>query len=638
MLSKAEITAFALHNDDYIFTESDLKPFDDIALTNNVDVLCSASNTRGLSVERLVKDKLSVIFGHLYKPTDMKNAMDLYDPNMRVRIEIKYENSFTKVTIDKKFGIDSKVDINGANIYLYINLGCKEMPTIRHYHTNIFIINGRRLTWDLLYGIYLEANALLSSDSDSTLVLLRKIDWLTEKRLFDDSVKRYAEKHNAELREQLEREIERFAIATDELNKRIDQYRSELRHIQSNPLGNQLSNACNVNRIQESMLQIDSESEPISADVISDVLDVCQPEADIIAQMIAQSKTANIKTEMDAFNYLINVPFIQKLLCEYGCVKEYFYNRLTEICTANAIECTYRPANILNIFGKRIRKGYRQFIINDNGQRIETSNEAIGYTAEERARVQQTQTYNPHTDLSSYFTSPELMSVLNRATESAVDITINDYAILDGIDPIPSDRFVRVDNDTNAVSSIKAKNKRAFLLQMLKTYATIIGFDYPGRENSCVCYTNEHGGSTIYNMQSIFKNLYKDDPSLFKAINDRWFDLRAYDKTLSLYDKLTRSIDVCIKNDIPFKDYRAAFGERGTTDLHHKLSEILKNHGKTKRSANAASLTSEERLRLESFISERLQRINDNRLSIKRNATTGKNENCIPITMRMRRV
>ena len=131
MLSKAEIASFALHNDDYIFTESDLKPFDDIALTNNVDVLCSASNTRGLSVERLVKDKLSVIFNHLYKPTDMKNTMDLYDPNMRVRIEIKYENSFTKVTIDKKFGIDSKVDIDGANIYVYINLGCKEMPTIR---------------------------------------------------------------------------------------------------------------------------------------------------------------------------------------------------------------------------------------------------------------------------------------------------------------------------------------------------------------------------------------------------------------------------------------------------------------------------------------------------------------------------
>lgn len=633
MLSKAEIASFALHNDEYIFTESDLKPFDDILLTGKITDLGSLCNPRGLSVEQLVKDKLSKVFGHLYKPTDEQNAMDLYDPNMRVRIEIKYENSFTRVTIDKKFGIDSKVDIDGANLYLYINLGCKAMPTIRHYHTNMFIINGRRLTWDLLYGIYLEANALLSPDSDSTLVLLRKIDWLAEKRRFDDAVKQYVEKHNTELREQLECEIERFAIATDELNKRIDHYRSELRRIQSNPL----VGTCSVNYIQESTLHIDSEYEPINTDDSSTALDVCQP-VDIITQMIMQSKIAGIETEMDAFNYLINVPFIQKLLCEYGCVKEYFYNRLTEICTANGIKCTYKPVNILNIFGKRIRKGYRQFIINDNGQRIETSNEAIGYTTEERARVQQTQTYNSYTDLSSYFNSPELLSVLNRATESAVDITMNDYAVLNSIEPIPFDRFVRVDNDTNAVGSIKAKNKRTLLLQLLKTYSTIIGFDYPGRENSCVRYTNEHGGVTVYNMQSVFKNLYKDDPSLFKAINDRWFDLRAYDKTLSLYDKLTRSIDVCVNNDIPFKDYRAAFGERGTTDLHHKLSEILKNHGKTKRTANAAPLTSEERLRLESFIIERLQRINNNRLSIKRNTTTGKNENCIPMTMRMKRV
>lgn len=633
MLSKAEIASFALHNDDYIFTESDLKPFDDIALTNNVDVLCSASNTRGLSVERLVKDKLSMIFGHLYKPTDMKNAMDLYDPNMRIRIEIKYENSFTKVTIDKKFGIDSKVDIDGANLYLYINLGCKAMPTIRHYHTNMFIINGRRLTWDLLYGIYLEANALLSPDSDSTLALLRKLDWLAEKQRFDDAVKQYAESHIIELREQLEREIQQFAIATDELNKRIDYYTSELRRIQSNPLGS----TCNANLIQELPLLIDNEFESLSTDDSGTEHQTSQS-TDIITQMITRSKTADIKTETDAFNYLVNVPFIQKLLCEYGCVKEYFYNRLTEICTANNIECTYKPVNILNIFGKRIRKGYRQFIINDNGQRIETSNEAIGYTTEERVRVQQTQTYNSHTDLSAYFNSPELMSVLNRATESAVDITVNDYAILDSMEPIPTDRFVRVDNDTNAVTSIKAKNKRTFLLQMLKTYSMMIGFDYPGRENSCVRYTNEHGGSTVYNMQSVFKNLYMDDPLLFKAINDRWFDLRAYDKTLSLCDKLIRSIDVCIKNSIPFKDYRAAFGERGTTDLHHKLCEILKNHGKTKRGATPCVVSAEERTRLEQFIIDRLRDIDDKRIAIKRNATTGKNENCIPMTMRMKRV
>jgi hypothetical protein len=139
-------------------------------------------------------------------------------------------------------------------------------------------------------------------------------------------------------------------------------------------------------------------------------------------------------------------------------------------------------------------------------------------------------------------------------------------------------------------------------------------------------------------MQSVFKNLYKDDPGLFKAINDRWFDLRAYDKTLSLCDKLTRSIDVCIKNDISFKDYRAAFGERGTTDLHHKLCEILKNHGKTRRNANGAPLTSEERTRLEKYIIERLQIITDKQLAIKRNTTTGKNENCIPMNTRMKRV
>lgn len=633
MLSKAEIASFALHNDEYIFTESDLKPFDDIILTGRITDLGSLCNIRGLSVEQLVKDKLSKIFCHLYKPTDMKNAMDLYDPVMRVRIEIKYENSFTKVTIDKKFGIDSKVDIDGANLYLYINLGCKAMPTIRHYHTNMFIINGRRLTWDLLYGIYLEANALLSPDSDSTLTLLRKIDWIVEKRRFDEAVKQYVENHSAEIHEQLEREIQQFATATAELNKIIDHYRTELQCIQSNPLGD----TCDVNFIQESTLRLDIESEPINADDNGTEHLTSQP-IDIITQMIMQSKTVGIKTEMDAFNYLINIPFIQKLLCEYGCVKEYFYNRLTEICTANNIECTYKPVNILNIFGKRIRKGYRQFIINDNGQRIETSNEAVGYTTEERARVQQTQTYNSHTDLSAYFNSPELMSVLNRATESAIDITVNDYAILDSMELIPTDRFVRVDNDTNATGSIKAKNKRTFLLQMLKTYSTIIGFEYPGRENSCVRYTNEHGGSTVYNMQSVFKNLYKDDPLLFKAINDRWFDLRAYDKTLSLCDKLIRSIEVCIKNDIQFKDYRAAFGERGTTDLHHKLCEILKNHGKTKRNASGTPLTSEERVCLESFIIERLRVIDDKRLAIKRNATTGKNENCIPMTMRMKRI
>ena len=625
MLTKREIHKFALHNDERVFSEDDLKPFDDMSSEGGVGETRSLCNLRGLATERLVQEKLSKIFNHLEKIEDNSSfAMDLYDPVMHVRVEVKYENKYTKVTINNKFGRDRRIDEDGANLFIYINLGCREMPTIRHYHTNAFIINGRRLTWDLLYGIYLEANAILSSNSDTTLTCMKLIDKVNEKRRFKEAVMRYVKKQKGEVYADLRRQKHEFELALEEVNKLKDTYERKLKELQANPL------------LGSAPITVSEDIEDIDVSSISPVLDEPDPiesnrSYDIVSLMINSSKAANLTTEMDAFNYLINVAFMQKLLCEYGCVKEYFYNRLVEICTVNNIKTSYNLANILNIFGNKIRRGYRQFIINSNGQRIETRNEAIGYTAAERENVRKNLlAYNELTDISFYFDSPEFCAVKNRAALTAANTSEHVRNMMSSIQVLPPERFVRVDTGEPLTTSIKAKHKRDFLLQLLKSYASLIGYDYPARDDSCIQYTDEHGGITYYNMQSVLKNLYRDDADLYKAINDEWFDLRAYDPTLPIYDKIVRSIEICIRDNVPFRDYRAAFGERGATDLHHKLCELLKNHGKTRKGTINTRFMEDERRNLMQFIAERLDVIKRGNLHIKRNPTTGKNERCIP--------
>ena len=103
---------------------------------------------RGEAAEEFAKTVFSQFFPNIQR-THKIHCMDLYDPILKVRIEVKYEEKFSKNDIEKFY---RDISLNSDdNLYILINLKqCKDVKTKFNFPNRYLILNVEDATEDYL--------------------------------------------------------------------------------------------------------------------------------------------------------------------------------------------------------------------------------------------------------------------------------------------------------------------------------------------------------------------------------------------------------------------------------------------------------------------------------------------------------
>ena len=627
----------AKFNDSLVFTPEDLEPLDKMHINDTRNEL-GKYNIRGLSAEELVKTKFGILFRELRKPERRYFSMDLHDPVLQVRVEIKYENFYRTTSADVKFIRDVLLN-PGESMYIYINLGCPDMPTIRYYHDNIYIINGRRLTWDMLYNLHISALERLNQSNDNGYALLRW--WHDEEfhRKLNDAVEEY-------IRNNKDETITRAREEAANINKLLQRLRSTIEHPESKsvepidmiatfstirPEEDELDITTierdktvplleQINMIQTTPAVIDSSDISIRSNSQSAVLSY----NDILSATLNDvDNRSDIETERDVVAYLTEVPYIQKLLCTIGCLPAYFFNRFVEICNHKNIRITHTQKSVGSLFPPNtLDKKRRQYKLEGN-RNVRTCIRTFVYTPALRASIygnpdlRRFDLNNQETDISIFINSIEYVETMRSTRTSDQDLA--------SIKSFSDTSFVHIDKPSGKViSAMKGEETYPLMLRIARSFADYVNeHGAMGRENAYFRISDNNGTTVDYNVMRVLESIRETNEPLYRRINSEWFNDRLFDSDMKATNRrVMRWIDWCIDHEINFTEFNGILGGNGPSDLHSILAVLVNNQRKNSKNnpEYAKKRTNTEKEELYSFVRSKLHDIERQQLDLKRNA------------------
>lgn len=639
----------AKFNDSLVFTPEDLNEVDSMNIGDTTREL-GKRNKRGLSTEDIVKNKFNILFQELRKPEFRYFSMDLFDPVLQVRFEIKYEKGYRTTSADIKFIRDVLLH-PGESMYIFINLGCPDMPTIRYYYDNIYIINGRRLTWDMLYDIHESALERLNKSMDNGYALLRWWQKNELKRKINDAVEEYIRNNKDEI-------ISRAREEAANINKLLQQLRATIENPEPNvepidmiatfstaqPEGYELdipavewdeddSTVEPINTIQNAHVTLDTSDESVISDSPSSVLSY----DDILSAMLNDVDTrSDIETERDVVAYLTDVPYIQKLLCTIGCLPAYFFNRFVEICSHKNIRVTHAPKSINSLFPPNtLDKQRRQYKL-ENGRNVRTCIRTLVYTPALRSsivgnpRLKRFDLNNQETDISVFINSNEYIEAMRDTRTSDQDLRL--------IKPFPDTSFIHIDKPSgNVVTAMKSEETYPLMFRIARSFADYVNkHGVTGRENAYFRITEENGIIHDYNVMRVLESIRDSNKTLYSRINAEWFNERLFDYDLKRTNRcVMKWINWCIEHRINFTEFTAILGSNGPSDLHSILAVLVNNQRKNSKNnpEYAKNRTAAEKEELNSFVRSKLRDIEKYQLDLKEN-TNGNFASCISAAKR----
>ncbi len=639
----------AKFNDSLVFTPEDLAPLDKMHINDTRNEL-GKYNVRGLSAEELVKMKFGILFRELRKPERRYFSMDLHDPVLQVRVEIKYENFYRTASADVKFIRDVLLN-PGESMYIYINLGCPDMPTIRYYHDNIYIINGRRLTWDMLYDIHESALERLNKSMDNGYALLRW--WHDEEfhRKLKDAVEEYIRNNNEEI-------ISRARKEAANINKLLQQLHATIENSENNVEPIDMIATFSTVQPEEDELDISviewDENDPIvepintiqatpaviESSVITDI-DDSHTEIlsydDILSAMLNDvDNRSDIETERDVVAYLTEVPYIQKLLCTIGCLPAYFFNRFVEICNHKNIRVTHAPKSINSLFPPNaLDKQRRQYKL-ENGRKARTCIRTLVYTPALRAsitgnpRLKRYDLNNQETDISIFINSTEYIEAVRNTRTSDQNLSL--------IKPLPATSFVHIDKPYgNVVTAMKSEETYPLMFRIARSFADHVNeYGITGRENAYFRIAEENGIIHDYNVMRVLESIRDSNKTLYRRINSEWFNERLFESDKKRTNgRVMKWINWCIGHGINFTEFTAILGSNGPSDLHSILAVLVNNQRKNSKNnpEYAKNRTAAEKEELNTFVRSKLHDIEKHQLDLKKN-TNGNFTSCISAAKR----
>lgn len=635
----------AKFNDSLVFTPEDLEPLDTFKI-DEYGHSPGKCNVRGLSAQQLVLTKFGSIFKTIDKPKNRYFSMDLYDPILQVRVEIKYEKTYRSASADLKFIRDILLN-PGESMYIYINLGCMDMPTIKYYRDNIFLINGRRLTWDMLYNIHMSALDRLNHSVDSAYALLNAYRDAENQRKIDDAIRIYLRNHLSDERKKLNEQLSSFQSLFEQM-KEIDNHTQPIDMIATfstvQPEEDELdipaiewdeddSDVEQPNTIQTTTAVIESSDVRAISDSQSDVLSY----DDILTAMLNDTdKRSDIETERDVVTYLTEVPYIQKLLCTIGCLPAYFFNRFVEICNHKNIRVTHAQKSINSLFPTNaLDKKRRQYKL-EGDRKVRTCVRTFVYTPALRSSI----TGNPKlkrfdlngqdTDISIFINSTEYIEAMRSTKTSDQDLS--------SIKPFPATSFVHIDKPSgNVVTAMKSEETYPLMFRIARSFANYVNeHGTTGREYAYFRIADDNGAIADYNVMRVLDSIRDSNETLYRRINSEWFNERLFDADMKRTNRcVMKWINWCIEHRTNFTEFTAILGANGPSDLHSILAVLVNNQRKNSKNnpEYAKNRTNAEKEELNSFVRSKLRDIEKYQLDLKKN-TNGNFTSCISAAKR----
>ena len=635
----------AKFNDSLVFTPEDLEPLDTFKI-DEYGHSPGKCNVRGLSAQQLVLTKFGSIFKTIDKPKNRFFSMDLYDPILQVRVEIKYEKTYRSASADLKFIRDILLN-PGESMYIYINLGCMDMPTIKYYRDNIFLINGRRLTWDMLYNIHMSALDRLNHSVDSAYALLDAYRDAENQRKIDDAIRIYLRNHLSDEHKKLNEQLSSFQSLFEQM-KEIDNHTQPIDMIATfstvQPEEDELdipaiewdeddSDVEQPNTIQTTTAVIESSDVRAISDSQSYVLSY----DDILTAMLNDTdKRSDIETERDVVTYLTEVPYIQKLLCTIGCLPAYFFNRFVEICNHKNIRVTHAQKSINALFPSNVLdKQRRQYKLEGN-RKIRTSIRTFVYTPATRAsivgnpKLKRFDLNGQETDLSIFINSTEYTEAMRSTKASDQDLSL--------IEALPATSFVHISKPSgNAITAMKSEETYPLMFRIAKSFADYVNeYGTTGREYAYFRIADDNGVISDYNVMRVLDSIRDSNETLYRRINAEWFNERLYDADIKRTNRcVMKWINWCIEHRINFTKFTAILGANGPSDLHTILAILVNNQRKNSKNnpEYAKNRTTAEKEELNTFVKSKLRDIEKYQLDLKKN-TNGNYTSCISAAKR----
>ena len=576
-ISTATIDAYRF-DDSLVFTQED---YDELkAYTSSK----SDENKRGRSAELVVFDKFKRLFPNMKHMNNANGRMDLHDSDMRLRIEVKYKSTASILSPDRKFAEDM---INwDDNLYLFINFGKDDMPTIVRVLKRAYMINAKYFRWMDMYNIYMELYALKSSKLDVATLIVERHD----KRIFDATVD---ERVN-----QLLRLDERYIELQAQLDSVTDEYMKLLESYN------------------------ERESKPVAQTI--------NPEPVVIAS-----------SKHNSLELFTQASTIAKILCLYGFEDGIFKSKYHRFCIDNKLkELTGSDFTSVLSNLQISSEGFRQRYLTPEGEVLQCGNRTLSFKAAAAKAMTVQYRHDDGIDVSKYFNLPALKEVLKKYRDYEASLRQIDF---DGIEIESDIRFIegsnsaasrKMDNNKYISGNGTDKDKDISVIRFFKSIAIKCNHKLPERKNAVVEYpVNINGKATTVTTNAVawLESLRKNKEPLFKYINEMCFNNERFDHNANVIKIINTAILSAVRTTQPFTKIRIRLGRTGDITLFHALNMLISGYKKNINSAEWARETYYDREKMkciEDMLLEHEEAIITNDLD-RMPTGNGKYESCI---------
>lgn len=557
-----------------VFTDEEMQllaSFDDREDKN--DPANSFINSRGLTAQRTVLRKFNYIFPNMAACPKGGN-MDMYDPVTNIRVEVKYlAKSFVYGT-DLKFTLE--LDYNrDDNLFIWINMGDREMSMYRRLFGNVCIVNGYYLRWCDLYNMYHEIKTLHNYHMKNTVLLHQHLEYVRLKSMIDQKVNERVEAElesrigdRIALTDSLIEDIKTIRETNAELTTRADDYRSLLTNIfellndaQKHQLLSRnlnLTEFMNVAAFEERMNVISTAPANIGDDTHN-----------MDTSMVPDQRNTSIED-------FINQQWVTDTLYHYGMPYSFFTTEYERYCRSHGrtIDTVIRKKDALTKrFADMLEQtnGTRRLSANINGILRLTNKRAIIFNNTYSETIKDHVTDYRQMEDNPYLRSADYQSVVDGVKTASDSINDIDYTTV----PDRSDRIRFIDPSTGR-SRIKegCGESRKFngnyfdIITFYKAYSILLTNEPDikrTRKNAFVEY--EYKGETVtINVSRWTEMLSTKNPGLHAYINENCFNRSCFTRDLSDVKVCTKyivdAIEDAVAKRINFEKYEIKLSSR----------------------------------------------------------------------------
>ena len=523
-----------------VFSEEELRALEsfderiDKSETSNVYV-----NSRGLAAQKIVLDKFSVIFPNM-KGCPRGGNMDMYDPLTNIRVEVKYNTKSFIYSVDAKFILETNYN-SDDNLFIWINMGDKNMTTYRRLFDKICIVNGHYLRWCDLYNMYHEIKTLHDNNMKNTILLHDHLKYVRQKAMIEQEVNRRMEAEletriadKIALTESLIEDLKHMREKNEQITARADDYHAIIMNVFDILNDAQKHQLCSRNLDLSEFMDVEAFEQRMNTISMTTAI-IGGDTEEIDTSMVPKQRDTTI---MD----FINQQWVMDTLYHYGMPYNFFATEYEKYCRSHGREINpiiHKKNNLVTEYREFFDQtnGTRRLSGNVNGVLIPTNKRAIIFNNTYAESIKDRITDYRNMENNPYLRSAEYRSVVDGIITSSESINDIDYNTIP--DHSKKIRFIDPSVGRSRIKDGCGESKKFNgnyydIITFFKAYTMLLK-EEPDvkrtRKNAFIEY--EHKGEIItINASRWIEMLSNKNPGLHRYINENCFNRSCFTRDL----------------------------------------------------------------------------------------------------------